>query len=550
MKNVYLLLFLFVGQQTLSAQVLEVSLIESYEIEEIQQIVDNFGAPPGLLTLRYPVDLYKVRYLSVNPSNNQPVEASGALAVPRGLTCELPLSSYQHGTIAEKDDVPSRNNQEANIGKVFSSTGYVVCMPDYIGLGDSPGLHPYVHARSEADASLDLLRAARELQDSLNFALNAQLFIFGYSQGGHATMALHKLIQEEYPFEFQVTCSVPCSGPYDLSGVQAEVITSDNEYPTPGYLPYVVLAYQSVYGNLYNNLSEVFIPPYDTLLSQLFDGTYSMGYINNQVPSIPNQILVEGQLDDFETNVDNPIRIALEDNDLWDWTPQAPVRIMYCDGDDQVNYQNAVVAYERFVENGAPDVQSFNFGPFNHGDCVLFCLIAGYNAFEAFKITSGSMVLGNFELGDAGLPEPNSGSLTFSAAGGTMPYTYTLSDTLLSEEPSFEGLFPGNYSLNVADAQGCYLDTTISIATQLSFEANDFQELVLFPNPATDQVQLVASEAGTLTVFTAKGQLAAMITVAASGKTIVPVAGFQRGVYFGEFSGRSGRKQNLKFVLN
>jgi hypothetical protein len=102
-----------------------------------------------------------------------------------------------------------------------------------------------------------------------------------------------------------------------------------------------------------------------------------MGYINNQVPSVPNQMLVEGQLDDFETNVDNPIRIALEDNDLWDWTPQAPVRIMYCDGDDQVNYQNAVVAYERFVDNGAPDVQSFNFGPFNHGDCVLFCLIAG-----------------------------------------------------------------------------------------------------------------------------------------------------------------------------
>jgi hypothetical protein len=35
-------------------------------------------------------------------------------------------------------------------------------MPDYIGMGGSPGLHPYVHAASEATASIDMIRAARE----------------------------------------------------------------------------------------------------------------------------------------------------------------------------------------------------------------------------------------------------------------------------------------------------------------------------------------------------------------------------------------------------
>ena len=46
---------------------------------------------------------------------------------------------------------------------IFAAFGYVVCAPDFVGLGDSPGVHPYVHAKTEASAAIDMLRAAREL---------------------------------------------------------------------------------------------------------------------------------------------------------------------------------------------------------------------------------------------------------------------------------------------------------------------------------------------------------------------------------------------------
>ena len=60
-------------------------------------------------------------------------------------------------------------------------------MPDYIGMGESPGLHPYVHGESEATATIDMIRAAREfITDSLNLIDNHQVFLSGYSQGGHA----------------------------------------------------------------------------------------------------------------------------------------------------------------------------------------------------------------------------------------------------------------------------------------------------------------------------------------------------------------------------
>ena len=86
-------------------------------------------------------------------------------------------------------------------------------------MGDNPGIHPYVHWESEATASIDLIRASREfLMDSLEIWDNNQLFLTGYSQGGHSTMAIHKYIKvNNLQSEFNVVASAPMSGPYALS---------------------------------------------------------------------------------------------------------------------------------------------------------------------------------------------------------------------------------------------------------------------------------------------------------------------------------------------
>ena len=106
-----------------------------------------------------------------------------------GYHCIFPLCSYQHGTITERYEVPSFEGGELFLGIVFAPGGYVVCMPDYLGLGLGEGLHPYCHAKSEATATVDMLRATRQVCDEQDIHLNDQTFLFGYSQGGHATMA-------------------------------------------------------------------------------------------------------------------------------------------------------------------------------------------------------------------------------------------------------------------------------------------------------------------------------------------------------------------------
>jgi hypothetical protein len=92
-----------------------------------------------------------------------------------------------------------------------------------------------------------------------------------------------------------------------------------------------------------------------------------------------------GYLDAFTNDPVHPLRVALEDNNNFDWAPQIPVRIYYCTGDEQVNFQNSIDAIDAMTTAGATDVQGFNGGPFNHTLCVIPSLSGALNWFNSAK---------------------------------------------------------------------------------------------------------------------------------------------------------------------
>jgi dienelactone hydrolase len=114
---------------------------------------------------------------------------------------------------------------------VLGSYGYAVVVPDYLGLGTSPGYQTYLHAGSEATCVVDALRAGRSLCSSNRVSLNGQLFLTGFSQGGHVTMAAHRELEAFHTNEFTVTASAPCAGTYDLGGVTLEDILAPPQLP-------------------------------------------------------------------------------------------------------------------------------------------------------------------------------------------------------------------------------------------------------------------------------------------------------------------------------
>ncbi len=367
-------------------KVLSTSLMETWTPDQVDSIINTIGGgATAFLHVQYGVSVYKVVYQTTDPFGRLTI-ASGAFCVPNGDSLPaLPMVSYQHGTVASDNSVASRRNDEVVIGIVYATSGYMCTMPDLLGLGDSPGLHPYIHAKSEATAVIDMLRACRDFSTDLNKVWDHRLFLFGYSQGGHSTMATHREIQTYYEPEFVVTGSAPMAGPYDCSGVQAQVITSFDPYPTPGYLPYVLFSYQMVY-HLVPDVVALLKPPYDSIIPPMFDGTHDIGEINNVSNPVPRLMVKDAEMAAFDADPNHPLKVALRKNDLYDWIPKSPVKMFYCSSDDQVNYQNSIVAYNHFVAAGATTVSLFETADnLNHGDCALPTMLFGKLYLDSLK---------------------------------------------------------------------------------------------------------------------------------------------------------------------
>ena len=353
-------------------------LLTTYTQSQLATTAAVFGIPSESFSADYDVNAYRVTYDM--PFLGDTIEVSGALFVPQGFDdpCGLPIHIYMHGTIFDRTDAPSFLSIEGSFGGLMSTLGQLVLMPDYVGLGTSELMHPYVHADSESDAGFYMMRAADALSDELGYALNGQNFISGYSQGGHAAMALARdLTTTAYGDEFPLSGAVPGSGPYDISGTQFPQTFEFETYSNPAYLAYNVIGWNSVYGTLYDDLSEVFQEPYASTMLDLLDGTNDAETINNACPSTLEEFLQPGLVEQIQNDPMHPFQLAALDNDVYQWIPEAPVEMYYCTQDEQVFYQNALVVDAWMTENGSTLHSSTNLGAYDHGQCAGLAIFGG-----------------------------------------------------------------------------------------------------------------------------------------------------------------------------
>ena len=375
------------------AQTLTVEKLAEFSVQQVDSMIAVAVPIPGIIQAQYPVDLYKVTYLTPYRHPDSLVQASGAVAIPVGSECEFPLVGYGHGTQANRYNVASNMaGGQWDVNTIFASTGYAVAMPDYLGLGDADPsviIHPYTHSFSQSNTMINALRTARHVCDTADVNLNGQVFLYGYSQGGGTTVVTVKEIQENYPEEFGIAGSAPMSGAYDLIDAQVDLIASDSVYPTPGYLPYILLGYQSMYPELFDGPSDILKAPYDSLIPPLFyDGNHGIGYINGVCTPVPKQIVLDSVVNEFLNDSLHPLRVRLRENDMIrDWFPTSPMKLFYCHGDDQVTYLNSETAYDYWVAQGADTalLEKQNFGDLDHGGCAPLAILAGKDYFDNLR---------------------------------------------------------------------------------------------------------------------------------------------------------------------
>lgn len=367
---------------------LSVTHLDSWTRAEVKELLSQYGIGDGQVL---PIDAWKLIYRTVDPRGS-PTRAS-ALVVTPAVTADgptnpvaLPMAIYHHGTITLREAVPSRLVGESEVGRILGGVGYVAVLPDYLGLGDSPGLHPYQHARSEATAAVDALRAARDFLVTRGIQWNRQLFVTGYSQGGHAALSTQRELETHHAGEFTITASAPCAGAYDMSGVAAADFLSNRLPPNPYYSAYLLISYVRVY-ELYASPGSVLREPYDTTIPPLFDGFHDSGVINAALPARPADAVRPEFLAAFRDEPDHPMRIALRDNDLHTgWKPVSPTRLYHCSGDEDVLPANSTVAFNAFKGAGAGSVELIDpLVGAGHGLCAPFALLQVKAWFDSLK---------------------------------------------------------------------------------------------------------------------------------------------------------------------
>ncbi len=361
------------------------NLVKSHTKKTISALWKKNKVPKIALPVHSAVDIYEVIY-KVQWIDGTWRNASGIYYVPK-TDKAVPYMMFGHGTQIQKNRDVSDGDSQQFICLAHATDGYAAMYPDYYGIGKGDGKHLYQHAWSEAHAFIYMLYAVDELNKKLNVQHNGQLFLTGYSQGGHASLAAHKYLQELNDPRFQVTASSPMSGAYDMTGEQEKYMFQ--EYPRPFYLPYLLLSYQEAYKIMdTDNAYVAFKAPFDSLFYPFFEHNdhRTLDELNKMMPKIPKDVINDSLLNLYLTQPDFPFKKRLAENNLTDWKPEAPVQLCYCQGDKEVNYKNSHVAYEKMTALGAKNIKLNNLSDYlDHNTCAGFAVLASKYFFDRYK---------------------------------------------------------------------------------------------------------------------------------------------------------------------
>ncbi|WP_372949561.1 T9SS type A sorting domain-containing protein [Mariniphaga sp.] len=366
-------------------------------MSELQSQMDETAfALTNLFTYKkYPVQAVKIFYETIDGKGKTTV-ASGVVFLPAvPEVAGMPVFSYLHGTLTSDAETPSGlEGLESVIGWIMAMDGYISVLPDYLGLGEEPpgmdpglysGIHPYQHAETEASASVDMLKAAMlfcNTNQLVNAKPNGDLYLAGYSQGAHAALATQNELQANPLPELTLRKTVAGSGAYSLSYIQKKYLFEHPAYPSPSFLPYLLLGYQQVYGNLYGNLSQVFVSPYNSDIPGWFDGSLTVDEINLKLPAYWKTMFVPKYLWNIQYDYFHPVNYALRKNDVINWKPKSDLHLYYCTCDELVANENSLLAYLSFILKGSSKVSVLPVGPFKHAECAPFVLLLAKIQFD------------------------------------------------------------------------------------------------------------------------------------------------------------------------
>jgi alpha-beta hydrolase superfamily lysophospholipase len=325
---------------------LDVVPVAEFQADQVANYLTNYGLDTS--RVRFGVDTKRIVYRTIDPRGRS-TTASALVVLPRNGDRTPRQVTWLHGTTGYRGSTASlRDGNDRAFAVFFASAGYLTTAPDYLGLGAGPGTHPYMHAPSEVTASVDALRAARELAGRTGRRPDSRVLVTGHSQGGHVTMALGAALQRGADPRLALAGLAPISGPMHMSRSVAHALAGQIDHSV-AYMAYLTVAWNRLY-HLYDSPSDAFNKP---SIEELFDGDHRDEEIFPELPPTVTDLYKTS----FKTRLENPrgaLRAALIEADSFcDWRPRVPVRIYTSSGDREVPIFNSTYCQQRLDRRGA-----------------------------------------------------------------------------------------------------------------------------------------------------------------------------------------------------
>ena len=325
------------------------------------------------------IKVFKIVYKTT--VNNNQIDASGLIIVP--VTPGNYPVSFQNGTNTLNASSPSESPLDYNyqLVELVASMGYVVVFADYPGFGESARIpHPYLIKEPTVRSLVDLLYTAKEMvsQEFPGLTLNDDYYLLGYSQGGWATLALHKALELDYSSDFNLKGSTCGAGPYNIEQLLESMIDKPT-YPMPVYLAYIVNAY-SAYNQFTNPVGDIFNEPYASRLSTLFTGNLTSAQINSQLTTSISGLITPDFLSGFNTSAKfSSVINALNNNSIEAWHTNKSLLLIHGGNDTSVDPISTESMYSSMIQSGtSPDICKKVIVPgVDHGDGLIPCMIQG-----------------------------------------------------------------------------------------------------------------------------------------------------------------------------
>jgi pimeloyl-ACP methyl ester carboxylesterase len=309
------------------------------------------------ISVTHPVDCYRMQYTF--GSGSEAVQLSGLLALPRDIAPRR-LVSFQHGTSTTRTAVPSQLDGTGIAAAIaFAGNGYALIAPDYPGLGESAGRHPYYIADAIGPAVVGMIDASQRVEG----VPGGPVFLSGFSEGGWASLAALRVLERTGK---RVLGSAQVAGAYDLRRVSLPAALKGGAPSHSLYLAYAAWGQGAYYGH---SLDSVLTPEYAAIVERLFAGAKPKEILST-LPQDPRRMFNQVFLDAFDRDETHWYLESFAANSLVDVTPRAPVRLYYGSKDLDVVPEEALAA-ARAMRARQADVNAIDVGPVGHEPSML-----------------------------------------------------------------------------------------------------------------------------------------------------------------------------------